>query len=180
MRAWRPSVRPLKIKNTRRIDGVARPGVLCFLKSQELGRVLAALCSSFLGTGAEQLSAQLGQAKWSGGGRAGEALIINPLDKLPPVSSSCYKRKLGAGLRVHRETRDGKVISCPTHNVPRACPGICEAEGLPGRGPQGLPAACLSSAPRGAYSLPWHSDCTCLFLFFSPPLTECPGGTFGW
>lgn len=56
-------MRPLKIKNTRRIDGVARPGVLCFLKSQELGRVLAALCQSFLGTGAEQLSAQLGQAK---------------------------------------------------------------------------------------------------------------------
>lgn len=53
-------MRPLKIKNTRRIDGAAQPGVLCFLKSQELGRVLAALCSSFLGTGAEQLSAQLG------------------------------------------------------------------------------------------------------------------------
>lgn len=92
-------MRPLKIKNTRRINGVARPGVLCFLKSQELGRVLAALCPSFLGTGAEQLSAQLGQAKWSGGGRAEEALIINPLDKPPPVSSSCYKRKPGVGRR---------------------------------------------------------------------------------
>lgn len=161
-------MRPLKIKNTRRIDGVARPGVLCFLKSQELGRVLAALCSSFLGTGAEQLSAQLGQAKWSGGGRAGEALIINPWINCPRFPAH-VTRESWEPDRVHRETRDGKVISCPTHNVPRACPGICEAEGLPGRGPQGLPAACLSSAPRGAYSLPWHSDCTCLFLFFPLP-----------
>lgn len=47
-------MRPLKIKNTRRINGVAKPGAQ-LSPSQELGRVLAALCPSVLGTGDQQL-----------------------------------------------------------------------------------------------------------------------------
>lgn len=110
-----------------------------------------------------QMSGQLGKGKWFGDGRPGEALIINPLDRLLPVSSSGYKRKLGAGLTVHRETEEGKVISCPTHIVFRPWPGICEAEvsQSEAHGDGQLLVLLWLIEALTFIGLPWNSDCPC-------------------
>lgn len=126
------------------------------------------------------MSDHLGKGKWFGDGRPGETLIISPLDRLLPVSRSCYKRKLGARVTVHGETREGKVISCSTLSVPRACPGICEAEGLPGRGPQGLPAGVLLwllEAPTFITVSPGTLIAS-VFSSIYVPLTQFQGGTY--